>query len=135
MNLSDSSNVSKFDFLCRYKMRTCFSRCLFSFEINSLVAYSSVDTQPAFTSSKLTIETLKRGVKYVQVNNKDTRTMPLARTTPEWRHSTVSIVNFEHVISGRAVVELQGSKHCFWKDSLFVERRVICYPKSPCFSV
>ena len=33
-------------------------------------------SQPAFTCSKLTIETLEQGVKYVhnKVNNKDTRT-------------------------------------------------------------
>ena len=33
----------------------------------SLVIYGEVDTtQPAFTSSKLTIETLEQGVRYVQ---------------------------------------------------------------------
>ena len=30
-------------------------------------------TQRAFNCSKLTIETLEHGVKYVQANNKDTR--------------------------------------------------------------
>ena len=35
-------------------------------------------TQPIFTCSKLTIQTLKRSVKYVQSYNKDTRTTPLA---------------------------------------------------------
>ena len=34
----------------------------------------SYTTFPAFTCSKLTIEILEQGVKYVQVNNKDTRT-------------------------------------------------------------
>ena len=29
-------------------------------------------TQSAFTCSKLTIETLEQGMKYIQVNNKDT---------------------------------------------------------------
>ena len=34
---------------------------------SSLVIYGEVDTtQPAFTSSKLTIETLEQGVRYVQ---------------------------------------------------------------------
>ena len=33
-------------------------------------------TQSEFTCSKLTIETLEQGVKYVQVNNKGTRTTP-----------------------------------------------------------
>ena len=35
-------------------------------------------TQSAITCSKLTIETLEQGVKYVKVNNKDTRTTPIA---------------------------------------------------------
>ena len=35
--------------------------------------YNSVpSSQPAFTCSKLTIQTLEQGVKYVKVNNKDT---------------------------------------------------------------
>ena len=40
-------------------------------------------TQPAFTCSKLTEETLEQGVKYVQI--KDTRT------------TSVFVVNFEHI--------------------------------------
>ena len=35
-------------------------------------------SQLAFTRSKLAIETLEQGVKYVKVNNKATRTMPMA---------------------------------------------------------
>ena len=46
-------------------------------------------TQPAITCSKLTLETLEQGVKYV--NNKDTRTTPC---------SSVSSVNFEQVNAG-----------------------------------
>ena len=38
--------------------------------------------QPAITCSKLTIETLEQGVKYVQ---------------SQWRRSGVFIVNFEHI--------------------------------------
>ena len=34
--------------------------------------------QPAFTCSKLTTEALEQGVKYVQVNNKDTRATEMA---------------------------------------------------------
>ena len=34
--------------------------------------------QPAFTCSKSTTETLKQGVKLFKVNNKDTRTTPMA---------------------------------------------------------
>ena len=34
-------------------------------------------TQPAFTCSNLTVETLEQGVKYVQINNKGTRTTPV----------------------------------------------------------
>ena len=35
--------------------------------------FAFVPTQPAFTSSKLTIETLEQVVKDVQINNKDTK--------------------------------------------------------------
>ena len=35
-------------------------------------------TQPAFTCSKLTIEILEQGVNMFKVNNKYTRTSPLA---------------------------------------------------------
>ena len=49
-----------------------------------------VDSQSAFTCSKLSIETLEQGMKSIQ-NNKDTRTTPLAPC------SGVSIVNFEQV--------------------------------------
>ena len=50
-------------------------------------------TQPVFTSSKLTVETLKQGVKCVQsskVNNKDTKWR-------QWLRSGVFIVNFWHI--------------------------------------
>ena len=36
-------------------------------------------SQPAFTWSKLTIETLKQEVKHVKVNNKNTRTTPVLK--------------------------------------------------------
>ena len=49
-----------------------------------------VKTQSAFIYSKLTIETLEQGVKYVQVSNKDTRTYFTLC-------SNVSIANFEKV--------------------------------------
>ena len=45
-------------------------------------------TQPAIACSKLTIETLEQGVKYVQ---------KLTIKTPERRRSGVFIVNFEHI--------------------------------------
>ena len=35
-------------------------------------------TQPSITCSKLTKETLEQDVKYVKVNNKDTRMTPMA---------------------------------------------------------
>ena len=35
-------------------------------------------SQPAITYSKVIIEILEQGVKYVQVNNKDTRTTQMA---------------------------------------------------------
>ena len=47
-------------------------------------------SQPVITCSKLTTETLEQGVKYVQSNNKGTRTTP---------------VNFEHVIVGWATTD------------------------------
>ena len=40
-------------------------------------------SQPAFTCSKLTNETLELGVKYFQ--------------SLQWRRSGISIVNFEHI--------------------------------------
>ena len=46
-----------------------------------------VPSQPTFTCSKLTTETLEKGVKYVKFNNKDIRT----------RRSGVFIVNFGHI--------------------------------------
>ena len=46
-----------------------------------------VPSQPTFTCSKLTTETLEKGVKYVKFNNNDTRT----------RRSGVFIVNFGHI--------------------------------------
>ena len=66
-------------------------------------------TQPAFTCSKLTIETLEQGVKYVNKYvkvNKANRTTPdvalvsLLLTTYFTPCFNVSIVNFEHVIAG-----------------------------------
>ena len=46
-------------------------------------------SQPTFTCSKSTIETLEYNVKYVQVNNKDTGMTLMG--------SNVSIVDFEQV--------------------------------------
>ena len=56
-------------------------------------------SQSAFTCSKLTIEQLEQGVKYVQVNNKDTRTTTITYFTTCF---SVSIVNFKYVIAGWA---------------------------------
>ena len=44
------------------------------------------ESQPAFTCSKLTLETLEQSVKIIKVNNKDTRTTPMA------------IVSFQHIL-------------------------------------
>ena len=59
-------------------------------------------SQPAFTCSKLTIETLEQGVKMFKVKNKDTRMTPnmLKVNFEHISHLGVSIVNFEHVIAG-----------------------------------
>ena len=53
-----------------------------------IISFNCIFTHPAITCSKLTIETWEQGVKYVQINNEDTRTTP------------VSVVNFEHVNAG-----------------------------------
>ena len=58
---------------------------------------SLVHYQPAIACSKLTIETLKQGVKMFKVSNKGNRTRPLAYFTS---CSSVSIVNFEQVNAG-----------------------------------
>ena len=82
----------------------CYKEFLFSPNL-------TLPTQPQFTCLKLTMETLERGLKVwnmFKTNNKDTRTMPLASCWCLycwlWTHSnflsSVSIVNFEHVIAG-----------------------------------
>ena len=50
-----------------------------------IVAWNGLNqvTQPAITCSKLTIETVEQGVKYVQ---------------SQWRRSGVFIINFEHIL-------------------------------------
>ena len=57
-----------------------------------------VITQPAIPCSKLTIETLEQAM--FNVNNKDTRTTPMAPYTYFTPCSSVSNVNFEHVNAG-----------------------------------
>ena len=54
-----------------------------------------VPSQPTFTCSKLTTETLEKGVKYVKFNNIDTRTRTYF--TP---CSSVSIADFEQINAG-----------------------------------
>ena len=68
----------------------------------------NVVAQPAINCSKLAIEALEHGVKYVQINNKDTRTTPLCASksfikplsafikpseASQWRRSGAFIVN------------------------------------------
>ena len=50
-----------------------------------IVAWNGLNqvTQPAITCSKLTIETVEQGVKYVQ---------------SQWRRSGVFIIDFEHIL-------------------------------------
>ena len=50
--------------------------------LSSSFRMSIESTQPTFTCLKLTIETLEQGKKYVQINNKDTRTTLMAYFTP-----------------------------------------------------
>ena len=51
-------------------------------------------TQPAFTCSKLTIETLEQGLGTRKICSKLTIKIP---EQPQWRRSGIFIVNFEHV--------------------------------------
>ena len=68
-------------------------------------------SQPAFTCSKLKVEKPEQGVKYVSVNNNDVRMTPrvvlvslLLTFYVFLTFSSVSIVNFEHVIISWAVL-------------------------------
>ena len=73
-----------------------------------------ITTQPAFTCSKVTMETLEQDLKYVQSNNKDTKTTSLAYFTTYFTScSTVSIVNFEHLIAGWPVSTSQIFRNRF----------------------
>ena len=58
---------------------SCFEILCKSLCANALkYIVSKTFTQPPITSSNLTIETLGQGAKYFKVNNKDTRTTPMA---------------------------------------------------------
>ena len=63
-------------------------------------------TQPAFTCSRLTIETLEQGMNTFKVNNKDTRNDAFIVNfehilhTPSLHTPSVSIVHFEDAITG-----------------------------------
>ena len=59
-----------------------------------LLQEKTLITQPAFTCSKLTIETLQQLWNMFKVKNKDTRTTPFAPC------SSIPIVNFEQVNAG-----------------------------------
>ena len=64
-------------------------------------------TQPAFTCSSLTIETLEQGVNTFKVNNTDTRNGAFIVNfehilhTPSLHTPSVSIVHFEDAITGQ----------------------------------
>ena len=45
-----------------------------------------IEPQPAFTCSKLTLETTEQVVKYLVLER------------PQWRRSGIFIVNFEHIL-------------------------------------
>ena len=55
----------------------------FTYCCGKVFLYYFTPTQLTFTSSKSTIETVEKGVKYVQICH--------------WRHSGVFIVNFKHI--------------------------------------
>ena len=76
-------------------------------------------TKLTFTCSKSTRETLGKGVKYVQLNNKNTRTMPMMSFCCfhcyVWTYftpcSNVSIVDFEQVNISWVLLKKQSRKN------------------------
>ena len=69
----------------------CLPQNLLGPLLNTLSRLAIKQAQSAITCSKLTIETLEQGVKYV---------LKLMIKTPErrhWRRSGIFIVNFEHI--------------------------------------
>ena len=70
-------------------------------------------SQSAFTCSKLTIETLEQGVKVIQSYSKFTIKTPLF-------YSIVSIVNFEHVIAGWDIINMEKITSLHSRKLLFL---------------
>ena len=78
--------------------------------------WEKVLAQLTFTCSKLTIETLEKGVKYIQINNKNTKTMSLTSFwcfyCKLWTYfssfSSACIVNFEQVNVSWEVEQVNG---------------------------
>ena len=68
--------------------------------------------QVVFTCSKLIIETLEQGVKYVR-----SCLLTLAYFTP---YSNVSIVNFQHVIAGWFDLLVNLKVHLLYMSMIFV---------------
>ena len=60
-----SQNMKSVDFTKAQKFRYLENETFF-LQIKKFINYTSRTTQPAITCSKLTIETLEQGVKYVQ---------------------------------------------------------------------
>ena len=83
-------------------------------------------SQPAITCSNLTIKTLEQGVKYVQINNKDTRTTPFASFwflyCSLWTYftpcSSISIVNFQQVNAGWGLC--RSRKKCYFHSLCYL---------------
>ena len=50
-------------------------------------------TQPAFTCSKLSAETLEQSVKMFKINNKDVRTTPIFAGGRHWALSIILQIN------------------------------------------
>ena len=55
-----------FSYFCSYKFSHSTDDCLNEI-LNSETDSESISTQPVFSCSKLTIETLQQGLKYVQI--------------------------------------------------------------------
>ena len=82
----------------------------------------------AITCSKLTIETLEQGVKYVQTPERCLLTLNIFHT-----FSSVSIVNFEHLITGREKTVEKGKRVVMYpslRDSLldFLQHNCLQHP-------
>ena len=103
--------------------------------VSILKAVTSLPSQPAFTCSKLTTETLEESVKYVQVNNKDTRMTPMGVFNVTFEHISHLVLVFLLLTLSRQMSAGQQKKvtfPSFWRKftlspkwSVITKRRVL----------